>query len=335
MESKYLTFEYSDTDIKPKIITGYKPDANDKIDLSTSKGYAKSDDDVLYVCPGTVLPRFKLRDKFKLTNKIEKATVVFIPTNIKAFSNSSCYEYSDADVRSFASAVYGAESPKFKLINSLINSYNYVGSWDENWYEVRNFNNTIIQFGTHRMSYNYINIYTLSDAVKNVLNKATCPVYAEDELVPYLNEDSYVIDHERYNEMKAMFNTADKDTIILGMELLANTDYDKSLIYILLLLKEFGHKFYSKKQVDHVNFKALLNYIGVTKKQLKRSNGTTQWRLSETITLNDVCAILKHHNQFTKTNVSNITTLFLNETPNDENKKYFYTNVLNINVNAF
>jgi hypothetical protein len=331
-----LTYEKDGPDnyqIKPKIISAYKAE-NDKIDISTAKGYALSEDDVVYILPGTTIPRFKVRNKVKITNKPENATVAFVPSVIKDYQeiNGITYSIHKGDLESFIDVVYDSHNPISKLIKSLLKNYEVVTSWRTKWDIVNN----IEKWGNFINKTNTVSLYKLPQESEDLLKRLTCPIYQAEELLLAVSEDSLAIDHERYTEMRAMFKSADEDTIIMGMELLANADYDKSLLYILLLLKEFGHKFYYKKQVNHVNFKAMMNYIGLPKRKLKRSDGNrTTWKTSEYITLDDAVDILKKHNQFTKDNVSNITTLFIKSKPNDENKQYFVINALNINVNAF
>jgi hypothetical protein len=45
------------------------------------------------------------------------------------------------------------------------------------------------------------------------------------------------------------------------MEIMANSRYKESLLFIHLLFKEFYHKMADSRTKDHVNFKSLLSYL--------------------------------------------------------------------------
>ncbi len=98
---------------------------------------------------------------------------------------------------------------------------------------------------------------------KSGLKDLPCEVYLEDEILQILNKDNFVVDLEKYEELKSFGNTKDKENLVLMMELMANCDFEKSFIYLLFLLKEFSQDIFPLKESSHVNFKSLLTYIGL------------------------------------------------------------------------
>ena len=83
------------------------------------------------------------------------------------------------------------------------------------------------------------------------------------------------------------------------MELMANANYKKSFVYLLLLLKEFKTEISARhKEISHVNFKALLNFLDLDEKKMSY------------ITIEQLTAGMKKHKQFTRSNVQRVTQFF-------------------------
>ncbi len=81
---------------------------------------------------------------------------------------------------------------------------------------------------------------------------------------------------------------------------MSNSDYEKSFIYLLLLLKEFGGLITPLKESKHVNFKSLLTY-------LKINNSLAD------LTIKDLTQSLKIHKRFTKSNACLVSMACVNE----------------------
>jgi hypothetical protein len=58
-----------------------------------------------------------------------------------------------------------------------------------------------------------------------------------------------------------MFKSSDNDNHILAMEIMANSNYIDSLLYLELLFKEYSGAMYHCHTKKHVNFKSLLGYL--------------------------------------------------------------------------
>jgi len=108
--------------------------------------------------------------------------------------------------------------------------------------------------------------------------------------------------------MALMCESIDDASIIMAMELLANSNYEKSFMHILMLLKKYGKLFVKYKEFNHVNFKSLLTYFNLDKESVK---GLGLMRLTN---------ILKDNKKFTRANVQIIQTLCTTDYINFDNK---------------
>lgn len=60
-----------------------------------------------------------------------------------------------------------------------------------------------------------------------------------------------------------MFKSSDKDNHIMAMEIMANSNYVESALYLLMLLEEYGHRIADCNTKNHVNFKSMVSYFGL------------------------------------------------------------------------
>ena len=87
-------------------------------------------------------------------------------------------------------------------------------------------------------------------------------IYNQDELLNYIN-DGNIMTHNEFISIQRMFNSSDKQNIVLAMETMANCDYQKSAVYLLLLIRDFGNQIYNQPTKHHVNFKSLCKYFNI------------------------------------------------------------------------
>jgi hypothetical protein len=276
--------------------------------------------DRLYFFPGCAVPRFKVREKFNTTIKPEYATAAFISSGgLKAsdtmfdvinqailvdgefISNWLEYIYGDNHhfVIKFKSLLINCEDDvvvdkltlyKFKYgcpSNAYLDPQSIV-----NWRRYAHGENTLTIPESKEISF-------YSPVINSVLHKLECPIYSQDAIIKLLNEDNVVIDQKKYEELRLMANSSDAENIILVMELMANANYKKSFVYLLLLLKEFKSKIADRsKEISHVNFKALLNFLDLDEKKISNIN-------IEMLTTG-----MKKHKQFTRANVQRVSQYF-------------------------
>jgi len=114
----------------------------------------------------------------------------------------------------------------------------------------------------------YSNIIKSSytDIYKNVQGKE---ILDEACLIESLNgNDAITINKEQFEQIEAMIKSSDEDNQILAMEIMANCDYKKSLIYLLVLFEKHGHIFQHNRTKNHVNFKSVVSYLGIDRRYM-------------------------------------------------------------------
>jgi len=88
------------------------------------------------------------------------------------------------------------------------------------------------------------------------------PIYNESELITNINgDDSTIIDEEVFQQLKNMFESSDSDNHILAMEIMANSHYEKSILYLQMLLSDYSYQISNSHTRNHVNFKSMLSYF--------------------------------------------------------------------------
>jgi hypothetical protein len=108
-------------------------------------------------------------------------------------------------------------------------------------------------------------IFIKSDSIKLFKDLAGKEFYAEDSLMDYINgPDAVVIDDQMFNTLSDMFKSDDRENWTLAMEIMANCDYKKSLLYLTLLFHDHGHRMDAISSRNHVNFKALTLYLNIS-----------------------------------------------------------------------
>jgi hypothetical protein len=74
-----------------------------------------------------------------------------------------------------------------------------------------------------------------------------------------MQSEAITIDDQKYQELSKMFATEEESNIILGMEILANCNFEKSFHYLFILFYDYGQEFNCYSSWNHVNFKSLIS----------------------------------------------------------------------------
>lgn len=89
-------------------------------------------------------------------------------------------------------------------------------------------------------------------------------VYSQEEFNNLIGDT--VIDRDAFESLQTMLKSTDKDNHLVAMTIMAGCNYEKSFVYLALLLEEFGgNTIYNQKYRTSVGFKSLLNWIGYSK----------------------------------------------------------------------
>ena len=280
--------------------------------LNVQEGWQPEAVNNLYFLPGCAVPRFKVRNKYNCTIKPEKATAAFLSAiEIKPGSAveviKGTVELSPGDARSIMVDNFNwsndaniREMAIYKNFEEQVDGFIMCSSIWESYFHTALDNMTYsVNDSLEQSRYGYKSEAQDFYAVipTSGINKITCPIYFETDILKYLNEDQIVIDSEKYEELRSFGRAEDKENLVLLTELMANSDFDKSFVYLLLLLKEFGSQIAAIKAVDHINFKSLLSYLGINKKEII------------TLELKGLTDTLRKHKKFTRDNVQRVSTL--------------------------
>jgi hypothetical protein len=143
--------------------------------------------------------------------------------------------------------------------------------------------NSLVEVVTNRM-------YKTPELEAEFLSLVSKGLYHQDALINLINKDSAKIDEAMYQSLRTMFGGSQADQQI-AMEAMANSDPDASMVYLLLLCKEFHSALYNHPAKHHVNFKSLTQYLGFK-------------RYEYSLTLDDIVDTLKEKGLLTSANMS-------------------------------
>ena len=235
-----------------------------------SKGYVPTKGDTIYLLPGVNIPRMKLKDLalnlgIRVVRDPAKATVVFSgKSSVGKVTTSTWYYFADANTI-------------LENVNKLCNDDYYIEKLEtaiastgservcSNWSDMRNtLCNGNLDIYESQYFYgiepDYLETYT---AIQGK------PIYCESELITNINgDDSTVIDYEVYQQLKSMFQSSDDDNHVLAMEIMANSHYEKSVLYLLMLISDFSNIISNTHTRNHVNFKSMLAYFNWVPRQV-------------------------------------------------------------------
>lgn len=249
-------------------IRGFNVDIIEGLEDSVStfvnaKGYVPTKGDTIYLLPGVNIPRMKLKDLalnlgIRVVRDPEKATVIFSgKSSVGKLTTSNWYYFADANtilenVKKLCSDQYYID--KLDVAISSTGAKKVCSGWSD-------MRNTLCNgdMSIYESQYIYGIEPEYIDTYNAIQGK---PIYCESELLTNINgDDSTVIDYDVYKQLKSMFESSDDDNHILAMEIMANSHYENSVLYLLMLISDFSHKISNTHTKNHVNFKSMLAYF--------------------------------------------------------------------------
>jgi hypothetical protein len=311
-------YAYKKYTVKTTIVNGFTGDVTQHALSAKDKWDPLGNDaDRLYFLPGCSVPRFKVREHFSVTIKPEYATACFVSAEglegsdnmFKHYKNLQLLKPSEFkplmnDVKDYRSRELFFMLWQNNEIEGVFLDKNF---WNNEAYSYDYFKTT--RAAEHLVDSRYVHkhkqispsfqLYTAEPSSK--LGQINCDIYLEEAVLKHLNKNNLILSEEKYQELRSFGSTEDKENIVLMMELMSNCDFEKSLVYLLFLLKEFGPSIQDLKESNHVNFKSLLSFLKVNHSSLS------------SIGINDMTRILRTNNQFTRSNAMRLSMLFAGE----------------------
>jgi hypothetical protein len=289
---------------REKKISEYEP--SDIPKLPIKKEYSPNPGDVLYIGPGCNIPRIKLRDLLlnnhaKTTNDITKATHIFVDTTFQKMVNSLWNNtVSKAQLLQFSELLYKhdhLDQSEHVVLESLIKDLpdnEQINVASNVQYEIQRRSSDIYKgtpiINNPDSSSSYIN-HVKEDHVdnwKHIMDNLD-KVYDYKCLISHINaEDSITIDEKVFQQLSSMFQSEDQDNHVLAMEIMANSNYIDSLMYLEILFVDHGYKINDSATKRHVNFKSLVDFLG---KNLSYLGSTSSHTVIDSLIEKDVLTL--------------------------------------------
>lgn len=237
--------------------------ADDLNTIVNTQGYVPVKGDMIYLLPGVNIPRVKLKDLalslgIRVVRDPAKANVIFAGRNSIAKITSSRWAYKVSST--FALQRIKEICDDDFYIQNLETAITSTGETDifGDYSDITN----VIAHNT-RNEYNSSYIYTIDPEYSEMYNTVKSKtIYSETELLNNINgDDSTTINEEVFEQLKNMFDSSDTDNHVLAMEIMANSKYEDSILYLLMLISENAYKINNSNTRNHVNFKSMLTYF--------------------------------------------------------------------------
>jgi hypothetical protein len=275
----YLFFEIEATsnEVSIKVDTIFGAEDNSQSGFVISDNdYVPTKGDKLYFLPGVNIPRVKLKDLtmehgIKSIRNIDDATHVFASRSTvhKISDHRWFYRMKTDDFKSMFETVKDKMDQYYiENIDTVLEFYQetYVYMDYSSSSEIRNeapFEEARKIAGLVKSVNNSRSFYAINDSYKDYFPAITnLTIYDEAKLLKYINgADAVIIDSVMFEQLSDMFKSSDNDNHILAMEIMANSNYIDSLLYLELLFKEYSNQMFNCHTKKHVNFKSLLGYL--------------------------------------------------------------------------
>ena len=340
----YLDFDYSvennrltEVDIKIET-TNYFDPSIDTFNINQN-GYTPMKGDKLYFLPGVNIPRIKLKDlatKFgiRTVRDVSEANVIFGSSKTKDKMTGYTWKYKIPTTLVqlfFETYKNDMDDYQFSKIDNALEFYTeeYILT---DWSTARNFtDNDLPQWNSYSQQPQYTDYHSKSRASSehvHEVNKDYIHLYDlikgkeiidESCLLDQLNgDDAVIIDADMFTQLTTMFNSSDDDNHILAMEIMANSKYKESLLYIEMIFKNHAYTIGQSNTKNHVNFKSLLSYLGKNNRYIDTS-------------LDDIMESLISKKVLTKDKVDILLENYGEEIKNRGDSTYFKVQTITVN----
>ena len=340
----YLDFDYSVennrlTEIDIKIeTTNYFDPSIDTFNINQN-GYTPMKGDKLYFLPGVNIPRIKLKDlatKFgiRTVRDVSEANVIFGSSKTKDKMTGYTWKYKIPTTivqLFFETYKNDLDTYQYSKLENALEFYTeeYILT---DWSTARNFtDNDLPQWNSYSQQPQFLSFdesrNTSSEHVHEV-NKDYIHLYDlikgkeiidESCLLDQLNgDDAVIIDADMFTQLSTMFNSSDDDNHILAMEIMANSKYKESLLYIEMIFKNHAYTIGQSNTKNHVNFKSLLSYLGKNNRYIDTS-------------LDDIMDSLISKKVLTKDKVDILLENYGEEIKNRGDSTYFKVQTITVN----
>jgi len=324
--------------IKPENkIEYYHVEVFDKNPLKGLKRkYTPTEGDRIFIYPDSNIPRFKLKkfcDKYKVSiAKVKETANVFFMDDELANNNDTYYEsdyyphimYKDYFLDYIKRSSKVGDIRYIKLIEDLTNSQeNVIYLRDYYTFQQQGLNkhkldvireeeedddDNIIHNCLKRDKIYFIKTEEQRQAFAEIDNK---DYYHPDAMLALLNEGS-VIDKEMYDGIMNLFESNDGVDHNVAMEAMANCDYQKSAVYLLMIFYHKQNKIYDSSIKNHVNFKSYLNFFKLAAaRRIDIDDVVNKLKDKKLLNSSNLATVMKEARKVIKNNIESQTDYFI------------------------
>jgi hypothetical protein len=250
------------------------PDNKDDI-YTVSKGYTPAQGDSIFLMPGVNIPRVKLKDLalnlgVKIVRDAERANVII--SGRATINKITCGRW-----------LHSAKTEDFTAYVEWLKTHMGFDMYYTDKYDTAvaacNPEKIYIEYSTARdmsekgfstLSGYSSSVHFVEDEYKDILDDIqNKTIFDESELLAMINgDDAVTITPEVYQQLVKMFQSSDQDNHIMAMEIMANSNYIDSALYLLILLERYAHRISDCHTKNHVNFKSMVSYFNITVKEI-------------------------------------------------------------------
>lgn len=304
----YITAKYNE---EPTFTTRYICKSNRTVkkfinDVLSDKVYNPKKGDKIYIYTGCNIPRFKLKTFCEntgvaLVKFAEKANFKFIGNEtIEDLTNGTNTFYEKDELLKFLFKKSNS-SKLVKIIQDSTANYVEFDYYARDYFKILDLD-SIDYEDEPKFAINEDDFNKLIDIIEDP------SIYNQDEILKKINSGT-IMTREYYKSVNRFFESSDDENIKLGMEAIANCDFEKSAVYLLMLIEKYGNKIKDSSTRNHINFKSFIKFFDI--KDLGRFN------------LNCIIKCLIDRNLLNKSNLDELRPNILDELDVPRCSKYF------------
>jgi hypothetical protein len=312
------------------IVEEYLVSHKDAVRYAIKQEFTVKEGDTYCFLPDVSIPRFKLKAftdkaKIKTTRSTESADYIFISTlprnkNVSSLSNQEvtyinyCQMY-DAGKNALLE-VLAAEFPEFaeKRLELIDKTAMFeILLLEKDVEQIQEF------IREKKGKYKWLKYgYTSGEIVLSLKSpKLLSKLRHQDEILSQVNADAIIITDEKKTELQAMFDSKQDDNIILAMEIMANSNYEESILNNYILLTDNRSRIANQRSSGHRNFQGFLMFYGLDIRYLGNVSTTG---------VESIAGLLKEYGKLTKDNLKKLLMYYAEH--NSQHTGEFCNNVL-------
>ena len=284
----------------------YNVKHDDAVAFARTKSLDLKPGAVLFYLPNVTVTRFKIKafsDKFGVTTtmRADKADYIFINDGEKTKSMKS---NSTQQVQYTRYLVLNKDYKEFRLLQEILSPSTilYDAELMTTLEEAKGLEIIISEHDASELAEfirqktsRYV-WYHYGYDQKNFISLPNPSLYSklrhQDDITPLINQDAIIITDEKHLELQRMIDSGHEDNIVLAMEIMANSNYEESILNNYLLIATNSYKFNAQKESGHKNFVSLLAFYGINLKYM--SSRITNSNVDE------ISGVLKEYGQLTE-----------------------------------